>query len=150
MISFCAEVMANTRVTCEDGVYTLQDGHRCELPKPSASYAWKATSHGSLPNFPQQKTTVTVSNYCSLTAARRARQSSKHCRVLVLNMANRMNPGGLGEFLGGFLRKHPMVSTCFHCLLHWHSKLPVSIQLKDSCAFNLFSLRQSRRLQEGK
>ena len=84
------EVIAHTRVICEAGGYTL-NGHELKLPD-SASYAWKAPEY--LPDFRQQRTMVTVSNDCSLTAARRTRQASKHGRILVLNMANRTNPGG--------------------------------------------------------
>ena len=108
------EVIAHTRVTCEAGSYTL-DGHEFKLPEPSASYAWKAPEY--LPNFRQQRTMVTVSNDCSLTAARRTRQASKHGRILVLNMANRTNPGGL-ETEGGLKCKEWMSGTNLACIIN--------------------------------
>ena len=88
----CVEAMAHTRAICEAACYTL-NGHQWKLPEPGASLAWKATPE-HVPSFPQQRTIVTVSNDCSLTAAQRTRQSSKHGRILVLNMANRNRPGG--------------------------------------------------------
>ena len=108
------EVIAHTRVICEAGSYTL-DGHEFKLPEPSASYAWKAPEY--LPNSRQQRTIVTVSNDCSLTAARRTRKAFKNGRILVLNMADRTNPGG-SETVGGLKCVECMPSTNLACIIN--------------------------------
>ena len=88
------QVMAHTRSLCEAGAYTVND-EQWMLPHPSPSFAWKPTDDS--PTTSRRRTEVKVSNHCSLTAAQLTRQASKHGRILVLNMANRTNPGGRCE-----------------------------------------------------
>ena len=151
------QVMAHTRSLCEAGGYTVND-EQWMLPHPSPSFAWKPTDDS--PTTSRRRTEVKVSNHCSLTAAQLTRKASKHGRILVLNMANRTNPGGRCEtdlevgtvgkwwsFVEALCEDVP--PQCWFCWFHcWTKRTLDKLFCKQYSWFVAKWL--ARRLQEGK